>query len=106
MGLFGFSAGANINEGVKEFADTEGAVLLDVRTPEEYAAGHIEYSLNIPLDDIAGAAARIPDKQTPVYTYCLSGARSGRAAAYLKRLGYSKVKNIGGIFSYRGKVVR
>lgn len=106
MGLFGLLFGENIDEGVRRFAASAGAVLLDVRTQEEYAGGHIEGSVNVPLDRLGGIAQTIPDKDTPVFVYCLSGARSGQAVEFLRRMGYGNVKNIGGISSYHGKVVR
>ncbi|MDY5055898.1 MAG: rhodanese-like domain-containing protein, partial [Bullifex sp.] len=49
MGFFDFLKGPDINEGVKEYRETNGAVLIDVRTPEEYREGHIPESMNIPL---------------------------------------------------------
>lgn len=105
MGLFGLFTGNRIDEGIKEYGRTEGAVLLDVRTSAEYAQGHIENSVNIPLDEIEGAIKKIPDTGTPIFVYCHSGARSGRAVSWLKQQGYRNVKNIGGIIDYHGKAV-
>ena len=106
MALFNLAGGADINAGVKEFESTEGAVLLDVRTVDEYAEGHIPGSINIPLDTVASGLERIPDKDTPLFVHCLSGGRSGKAVAFLKKLGYTQVKNIGGINLYNGPVER
>jgi len=106
MGLLNFLRSADINEGVSEYKKTKGSILLDVRTAEEYRGGHIEGSVNIPLDKINLIENTIKDKSTPIYVHCLSGARSGQAVSYLKRIGYTNVTNIGGISSYRGKVVR
>lgn len=106
MGIFSFLRTPDINDGVAEFHTVEGAVLLDVRTAEEYRSGHIEKSVNLPLDTIDSIENTVKDKNTPVYVYCLSGNRSGRAVAYLKQSGYTNVKNIGGISGYRGKVVK
>ena len=106
MGIFSFLRSPDINDGVAEFNKTNGAVLLDVRTVEEYRGGHIENSINLPLDKIDLVVDTIKDKNTPVYVYCLSGGRSGRAVAYLKQIGYTNVKNIGGISAYSGKVVK
>lgn len=106
MGLFHLFRSADINEGVAEYKTNKGAMLLDVRTAEEYRDGHIEGSINVPLDQIASIAGVVKDKQTPLYVHCYSGGRSGQAVAYLKQMGYTNVKNIGGISSYRGKVVR
>ncbi len=104
MGFFDFLRGADINQGVEEWKNTPGAVLLDVRTVDEYRKGHIPGSINIPVDEISKAVARVPQKTTPLFVHCLSGSRSSRAVQYLKQQGYTDVKNIGGISSYRGKV--
>ena len=96
---------ADMNTGVAECKTNDGAVLLDVRTEEEYRDGHIEGSVNIPLDRISSVENIVKDKSTPLYVHCLSGGRSGQAVSYLKQIGYTNVKNIGGISSYRGKVV-
>ena len=106
MRLFNFfNNTADINTSVAEYKTNVGAVLLDVRTLEEYSDGHIDGSVNIPLDRIYSVENIVKDKSTPLYVYCLSGGRSGLAVSYLKQIGYTNVKNIGGIRSYRGKVV-
>ena len=107
MGLFNFFRNtADINNGVAEYETNNGAVLLDVKTLKEYSNGHIDGSVNIPLDRISSVENIVKDKSTPLYVYCLSGGRSGQAVSYLKQIGYTNVKNIGGISSYRGKVVK
>ncbi len=106
MSIFGFLKQADINIGVQEFLKTEKAVLLDVRTKQEYESGHIENSENIPLQQIEKVLAKITDKNTPLFVYCQSGARSSSSTSTLKQMGYLNVANIGGISSYRGKVVK
>ena len=106
MGLFSFLQTKDINSGVRSFLSTEGAVLLDVRTPEEYAEGHIVGSKNIPLQSIEKTESVITDKSTPLFVHCSSGARSAQATSILKRMGYTNIEDIGGILSYRGKVVK
>lgn len=106
MGLFNFFRSTDINAGVAEYKTTDGAVLLDVRTAEEYRAGYIDGSVNVPLDKISSIENTVKDKSTPLYVHCYSGSRSGQAVAYLKQMGYINAKNIGGISSYRGKVIR
>ena len=106
MGFFDFRKGPDINQGVKTFGSTEGAVLLDVRTPEEYRQGHIPGSCNIPLQTLVDVVTRVPDKDTPLFVYCRSGARSAQATSMLESLGYTNVTNIGGISAYTGKVER
>lgn len=95
----------DINHGVEEWKSTKGAILLDVRTKEEYNVYHIEGSLNIPLDHLNTVHKSITDKNTPIFVYCLSGARSVNAVRYLKTHGYNNVKNIGGISTYTGEIV-
>ena len=104
MGFFDFLKGSDIGEGAREYNATPGAVLLDVRTPEEYREGHIPGSRNVPLQAIDSAAAVIKEKDTPIFAYCYSGARSAQAVGVLQRMGYTNVKNIGGIAAYAGKV--
>lgn len=106
MGIFSIFGKSSTDRGVQKFMETRGAVLVDVRTQEEYASGHIKGSVNIPLNAISDIEEVVPDRQTPVFVYCRSGARSGRAAELLRQLGYLHVENIGGIISYGGEVVR
>lgn len=106
MGMFDFLRGPDIQSGIEEYKAASGAVLLDVRTEQEYREGHIPDSVNLPLPRIGEAEDVIPELDTPVFVYCLSGARSRQAAALLEEQGYENVKNIGGISAYRGKVVR
>ena len=105
MGLFDFLRGPDMGQGLERFSRTPGAVLLDVRTPEEFSAGHIPGSQNVPLDAL-GRSALPEDPGTPLFLYCLSGARSRYAAALLRRAGYTDVTDLGGIHHYRGKVVK
>ena len=98
--------GPDINEGVAEAHATTGAVLIDVRTPQEFAAGHIEGAVNIPVSAIDQVARVVEDKATPLFVYCASGARSGSACQALARMEYTSAQNIGGISRWNGKVVR
>ena len=104
MGLFEFLKGPDINQGVEEFHSISGAVLLDVRTPEEYRQRCIPNSINIPIQEIERVEDVIQDRQTPIFVYCLSGNRAGRAVDYLTAKGYTAVKNIGGISTYKGRI--
>lgn len=103
MSLFRCLRAPDVNQGVEEFQKTKGAVLLDVRTPEEYWEGHIPGSENIPLQQLETVTSRVQDKSTSVFVYCLSGGRSGQASRRLKKMGYENVTNIGGISAYRGR---
>lgn len=70
-------------------------VLIDVRTPQEFASGHVAGAMNIPVDRIATLAERVPDRDTELVLYCRSGARSARAAAQLRELGYERITDLG-----------
>ena len=106
MGFFDFFKQPDINQGVKDYQATPGAVLLDVRTSEEYRGGHIPGSKNIPLQAIDKVASVAENKDTVLYVYCQSGARSRQATSMLQGMGYTNVNNIGGIAAYSGKVAR
>lgn len=103
MGLFDLFRQPDVNQGVKEFKTVPGAVLLDVRTPQEYREGHIPGSKNVPLQAIDSVAAAAGDKDTALFVYCYSGARSRQAVSLLRDMGYTNVTNIGGIASYSGE---
>lgn len=106
MNFFDFFKSADINQGLREYESAAGAALLDVRTPEEYREGHIPGSRNIPLQSLDKTEQVIDNKDTPIFVYCYSGSRSHQAAGFLEKMGYTNVKNIGGIAAYRGKVER
>lgn len=96
----------NINQEVEAYRNTENALLLDVRSPQEYSQGHIPGSQNIPLQTIDKVEETVENKDVPLYVYCQSGGRSRQAAAMLRHMGYTNVTNIGGICDYSGKVER
>ncbi len=90
----------SIDEGVRKYLENkENAVLIDVRGTEEFAAGHIPGSINIPLNTVANAD--IP-KGKILFVYCKSGKRSARACNFLTAQGYETI-NIGGIDDYTGE---
>lgn len=82
-----------------------GALVVDVRTPSEFASGHIPSAVNVPLDQLQTAAASW-GKDQPIVVYCATGARSANAAAYLAGQGFRKVYNLEkGIVTWNGQVV-
>ena len=91
----------NIDINVADFAagiDTaENALLLDVRTDAEFASGHLNGAKQIDFyrDDFEEALSKL-DKGQPVYVYCRSGNRSGKAAKQMKALGFKEVYNLEG----------
>lgn len=94
----------DIDAGVEVYKMAKNGILLDVRTAQEYAQGHIPESINIDLASLNQVLEKIPDKKTPVFVYCRSGARSSRAVRKMKKAGYFDVTNIGGIENYHGKL--
>lgn len=100
---FGISCkNMSMHEAMAQVKENPGIRLVDVRTPAEYRRGHIPGSLSVPLDDWEQILEKVPDKNTPLYVYCLTGARSQAACRGFARLGYTKVTNIGGISGYEG----
>ena len=81
----------------------EGAVVVDVRSKEEYLEGHIRNSLNIPLDVLNRNIAKL-DKESVIITVCQSGIRSRSAANFLKEIGFSRVYNGGSWHNLRWSV--
>ncbi|MEK7174503.1 MAG: rhodanese-like domain-containing protein [Patescibacteria group bacterium] len=76
------------------------SLLIDVRTPEEFAERHAKGAVNIPLGDIeSGEIGMLKDapKETPLDLYCRSGGRAGVARNLLIVLGFADVKNLGGL---------
>jgi phage shock protein E len=75
-----------------------GALLLDVRTPEEFRSGHLRGAVNVPYQEVGQRIVSLaPDKSSPVLVYCLSGGRSGIAKSNLRRLGYAEAHNLGSL---------
>ena len=104
MGIFDFLKQPDINKCVQEYESAADAVLLDVRTPQEYREGHIPGSQNVPLQQLDKVEEVAENMDTALYVYCRSGARSRQAVSLLKAMGYTNVHNIGGIAAYHGKV--
>ena len=78
--------------------DMSSEILLDVRSPEEYASGYLKGARNIPHDRIgAEIAAVAPDKSTRIILYCRSGRRANTALETLRAMGYTDVSNFGGL---------
>jgi phage shock protein E len=77
-----------------------GGVIVDVRTPGEYAGGHIKGSINIPLQNLNGQIAKLK-KDKPIITCCASGMRSSSARSILSNAGFEEVYNGGSWFNLK-----
>lgn len=95
---------AQFAEGMRE----SGAVLLDVRRPDEFAGGHLPGAINMEVTspDFAQRLATL-DQSKPIYVYCRSGARSANAAGQLNAAGFKQVHNLlGGVLDWPEQLVR
>jgi rhodanese-related sulfurtransferase len=83
--------------GAVQLINREKAVVVDVCEPAEFAAGHVGGAKNIPLADLEKKlASAVKNKSLPLILVCQSGARSGRAMAIAKKLGYEQAQSLGG----------
>ena len=79
---------------------SEGARLVDVRSPGEFAATHLTGARNIPVGDIGRRANELGDKERPIVVYCAGGARSAVAKRTLTSAGFTQVFNLGAIHNW------
>ena len=95
-------------EKAKSIMDTEKSyIIIDARTEEEFAEGHIEGAILIPEYEIAERAEKeLPDKDALILVYCRSGRRSKIASDELVKLGYTNVKEFGGIIDWPYETVK
>lgn len=83
--------------GAVQLINREKAVVVDVCEPNEFAAGHVGGAKNLPLGELeAKLAGVVKNKSVPLILVCQSGARSGRAVAIAKKLGYEQAQSLGG----------
>ena len=94
MGIFGNIFGGNSNNGNLATLVNDGAFLVDVRTPGEFAEGNVKGSVNIPLDQVQNQLAKFKAKEN-IVVFCRSGNRSGQAKSILEQNGFNNVTNGG-----------
>ena len=95
-----------MEEAITIMEEESGYIILDVRTPEEYASGHIPGAINVPNENIdTRQLPELPDKDQMILVYCRSGNRSKQASEKLAALGYTNVVEFGGIRDWPGEVV-
>src|SRR5690349_10511759 len=82
----------------------QGAIILDVRSKNEYAGGHIKGSINISIDLLNNNLNKLKDKNKPIITCCASGIRSASAKSILKSNGFTQVYNGGSWNSLQNKI--
>ncbi len=96
----------SMDEAVTMMAEESGYIILDVRTPEEFAEKHIPNAINVPNETIGtDEISALPDKDQLIMVYCRSGRRSKEAAEKLVKLGYTNIVEFGGIIDWKGETV-
>lgn len=95
-----------MDEAVDMMAQETGYIILDVRRPDEYAAGHIPNAINVPNESIGTSdIPELPDKDQLIMVYCRSGRRSKEAAEKMVKLGYTNIVEFGGILDWKGDII-
>ena len=93
-------------EKAQEMMKSEDVIVVDVRTQEEYAQGHIPGAICVPNESIVDAQPEeLPDLEQTILVYCRSGRRSKEASQKLADMGYTNVYEFGGIIDWNGEVV-
>ncbi len=95
-----------MDEAVNMMVQETGYIILDVRRPDEFAAGHIPNAINVPNETIDTAEIpELPKKDQLIMVYCRSGRRSKEAAEKLVKLGYTNIVEFGGILDWKGEII-
>ena len=95
-----------MDEAVAMMEREYGYIILDVRRPDEFAAGHIPNAINVPNETIGtDEIPELPDKDQLIMVYCRSGRRSKEASEKLVKLGYTNIVEFGGILDWKGEIV-
>ena len=95
------------DEAKQIMTDEENYIIIDVRTQSEYDQGHIPNAICVPNETIGSDdITELPDKEQLILVYCRSGRRSKEAAAKLADMGYTNIKEFGGIIDWTGDVVK
>ena len=96
----------SVDEAVTMMAQETDYIILDVRRPDEFVAGHIPNAINVPNESIGTIEiAELPNKNQLIMVYCRSGRRSKEAADKLVKLGYTNIVEFGGILDWKGETV-
>ena len=94
-----------MDDAVTMMAQETGYIILDVRRPDEFTAGHIPNAINVPNETIGtDEIPELPNKDQLIMVYCRSGRRSKEASAKLVKLGYTNIVEFGGILDWKGEI--
>lgn len=96
MGFFdALFGGSSIDADRVKALVAAGSPILDVRTPDEFASGHVHGARNLPVQSLPQRIGEVGPKDVPVIVYCRSGGRSASAASMLRAAGYTEVIDVG-----------
>ena len=96
----------SMDKAVNMMAQEAGYIILDVRRPDEFAAGHIPNAINVPNETIGtDEIPDLPNNDQLIMVYCRSGRRSKEASEKLVKLGYTNIVEFGGILDWKGEIV-
>lgn len=96
----------SMDQAVAMMEKESGYIILDVRRPDEFVAGHIPGAVNVPNESIGkDEIVELPNKGQLILVYCRSGRRSKEAAEKLVKLGYTNIVEFGGILDWKGETV-
>lgn len=94
-------------EALALYENTQGLTVLDVRTPAEFASGHIPNARLVPLDELEDRIAELPARDAPILVHCAAGGRSAAASELLGHHGFTRVYNlVGGMHAWSGPVAK
>lgn len=95
MGYLSFRGRGDVSATEARRLVEAGARLVDVRTPEEFAAGHLPGAINLPVQELERRRVELEPQERPVVVYCRSGSRSARAARLLESAGFEAIHDLG-----------
>ncbi len=107
--MFGFGKSNKLSqeEAKKQLESGENIVLIDVRDNGEFAQGHIEGAINIPMSVVSAEIEKaVPNKDQKIFVNCLSGGRSKASCSLIEAKGYTNVHDIGGVMSWKFGLVK
>jgi rhodanese-related sulfurtransferase len=100
LGAFFFARAGDVSGSQARQLVASGARLVDVRTPAEFAAGHIEGAINVPVDQLGARLGELGERDGALVVYCRSGNRSATATRQLRQAGFTQVHDLGAMTSW------
>jgi len=99
-GLLACQPRGDLRQQAHVLVETEHGLLLDVRSQEEFAEGHVQGAVNIPVQDLPRRLSEVGSKDRPVVVYCAAGPRASRATRLLTDAGFTRVLDLGAMSNW------